>query len=74
MMGYYSEVGNHMGFTSYGIFIQIVLFLAFLLIMFWVIRSSDLSNESAEEILKKRLAKGEINKKEYESLKKEISK
>ncbi|MBI2131088.1 SHOCT domain-containing protein, partial [Candidatus Woesearchaeota archaeon] len=31
-------------------------------------------NESAIEILKKRLAKGEIDAKEYEKLKKEIEK
>lgn len=62
-------------FPGFGILLQLLLFLAFILIIWWVIKSGGLgSKESAEEILKKRLAKGEITKKEYESLKKEISK
>lgn len=68
---------GHMGgafFPGFGIFLQLILFLTFLGIIYWVINSSKTSNESAEEILKKRLAKGEITKKEYNELLKEIKK
>ncbi|MDA3855722.1 MAG: SHOCT domain-containing protein [Candidatus Woesearchaeota archaeon] len=74
MVGDYYGLGGHMGFMGYGIFIQILLFVAFLLIMFWVVKSGNISNDTADEILKKRFVKGEITKKEYNDLKKEISK
>ena len=61
-------------------FIFTALFIAGIIILIiWLVKrvnSSGLgqaSNNDAIEILKKRYAKGEINKKEFESLKKDIS-
>jgi putative membrane protein len=51
-----------------------VFFLTVFLYLLYVIFSSkkDKSSESALDILKKRLAKGEISKEEYEDLKEKI--
>lgn len=64
----------HEIFPGFGLLLQLILFITFLGIVYWVINSSKIKEESAEEILKKRLAKGEITKKEYNELKKELSK
>lgn len=62
----------HSIFPGFGILIQLLLFITFLIIIYWVIKSGKIKEESAEEILKKRLARGEITKKEFNELKKEI--
>ena len=62
----------HGGF-GFGWIIQIIIFVAFFAIVWWLLRSNQMQKtESASEILKKRLVSGEISKKEYEELKKEI--
>ncbi len=61
-------------FPGFPILMQFLLFLLFLGIVYWLIKSGQISNESPKDILKKRLAKGEITKKEYNELLKEISK
>lgn len=57
---------------------QIAIFILFFAIIWWVIRNSSSfgfrTGEGAADILKKRLASGEIDLKEYEKLKKEIEK
>lgn len=59
--------------NGFGWIIQIIIFIAFFAIVWWLLRSNQMQKtESASEILKKRLASGEISKKEYEELKKEI--
>jgi uncharacterized membrane protein len=63
-----------MFFPGFGILLQLLIFLGFIGIIYWVLKSGRISNESAEEILKKRLARGDIKKKEYEELLKEIRK
>jgi putative membrane protein len=75
-MMHYSDygigLGGHMGF---GIFFQLIIFLGFLAIIYWVITSGNIGkSKNPEEILKTRLAKGEITKKEYHELKKELEK
>lgn len=65
--GYMHEV-----FPGFGLLLQLILFVIFLAIIYWVIKSGNLSNQSAEDILKKRLVKSEITKKEYKELLKEI--
>lgn len=72
MMHYYGSWG--MGF---GFLFQLLIFVAFFLIVWWVIKNhhgfgKGFSSEEPIDILKKRLAKGEISKKEFEELKKEI--
>ena len=65
-----------MFFPGFGIFLQLIIFIGFLTIIYWVIKSGNngKASLSPEEILKIRLAKGEITKKEYQDLKKELEK
>ena len=69
----------HGGVFGYGWIIQIVILIALFAIIWWLMRSNTPTNpyvntkdEKPIDILKKRLAKGEITKKEFEELKKEI--
>ena len=71
MMHYYAGQGY---FPFFGVLFHLIPIVLFFLIIYWLVSSSKMSSDSAEEILKKRLARGEITKKEYEILKKEISK
>ena len=71
MMHYYG--GSGFGFHGFGFIFPLLILIIFLLVIYWVLKSGNLSSDSAEEILKKRLAKGEINKKEYRDLLKEIN-
>jgi len=72
-------MGNGL-FFGYGWLFQIVIFVAFFLVVWWLLKSNKSFSVKSErrtlekpmDILKKRLASGEITKKEYESLKKEI--
>ena len=70
--------GMHGGLYGYGWILQILIFIAFFAIVLWLIRKQPKEEkaikETPNEILKRRLASGEITKKEYESLKKEIEK
>ena len=61
-------------FPGFGIFVQLLLFIAFVIVIYWVVKSGNIIKQSPEDILKARLAKGEITKKEYNDLKKEIAK
>jgi putative membrane protein len=67
--------GGFMG-MGYGWLFQILIFVAFFLVVWWVIKSSTGKSEIKQskpiDILKRRLAKGEITKKQFEELKKEI--
>ncbi len=70
-------LNNFMGpgqifFPGFGIVLQILLFTIFLAIIYWVLKSGKISNETPEDVLKKRLAKGEITKKEYKEILKEL--
>ncbi len=73
MMYDYYGLG-HSVFPGFGILLQLLLFLLFLGVVYWVINSSKTSNDSAEEIAKKRYARGDITKKEFEDIKKELNK
>ncbi|MBI4452017.1 SHOCT domain-containing protein [Candidatus Woesearchaeota archaeon] len=68
MMGY--------GYLGLGWLFQILILVLFFLVIWWMFRNSSSfgfkANESALDILKKRLASGEIDTKEFERLKKEI--
>lgn len=67
-------------FFGYGWLFQIVIFIAFFLVVWWLLKTnktfflnSERKNlEKPIDILKRRLASGEITNKEYEKLKKEI--
>ncbi len=70
MMGY--------GYMGFGWLFQILILLVFFAIIWWMLRNSGSfgyqTNESAIDILKRRLASGEIGTKEFDRLKKEIEK
>ncbi|MBI2546048.1 SHOCT domain-containing protein [Candidatus Woesearchaeota archaeon] len=76
--GFGSGMGYGMGWFGFGWLFQIAIFILFFVIIWWIIRNSSSfgfrTGEAAAEILKKRLASGEIDIKEYERLKKEIEK
>ena len=65
---------GHNVFPGFPIFMQLVLFIMFLAVIIWVVKSGNINSDSPKDILKKRLAKGEIKKKEYNDLLKEIEK
>lgn len=54
--------------------LQLIIFIAFLIIVWWMLRNNKktISNDKPIDILKKRLAKGEISTSEYHKLRKEI--
>ena len=70
------QYGMGDGYFGLGWLFQILILVLFFAVIWWMLRSSGSfgfkTNETASEILKKRLAKGEINEKEYQKLKKEI--
>lgn len=65
---------------GFGPVFQVIIVILFLLVVLWLFRSGRhdeyraQKGETAMEILEKRFATGEITKKEFESMKKEISK
>lgn len=77
-MMHYSGMGY--GFMGFGWLFQIIIIILFFIVVWWMVKAAGSfgfkcrENDTPLEILKKRLAKGEINQKEYELLKKEIEK
>lgn len=61
---------------GYGWLYQILIFVLFFGVVWWLLKNQPMqksvSIEKPIDILKRRLAKGEITQKEFESLKKEI--
>ena len=80
MYGLYGDygwgAGNMMGWFGGGI-IMIVFWALFIALSVWVVREfsekNSKSSSNALDILKERYAKGEINKEEFESKKKDIA-
>lgn len=69
--------GMHSGgfMMGYGWIFQIIIFILFFLVVFWLLKNQKMTNttnETPEQILKRRLASGEIKKKEYEELMEEV--
>ncbi|MFA5259357.1 MAG: SHOCT domain-containing protein [Candidatus Pacearchaeota archaeon] len=68
-MGQY--LAHATGMYGYGWLFEILILIVFFIIVYWIVKSSQ-KNESASDILNRRYAKGEISKKQYLELKKEI--
>ena len=74
------QYGYGMGYGLMGIgwLFQILVLVLFFLVIWWILKSSGSfgfkTNETAADILKKRLASGEISEREYQKLKEEIEK
>ncbi len=63
---------GHYG-IGFGWIFQLIIMFMFIGIVIWILNSHNKTDSrSATEILKERLAKGEITLKEYKELKKEI--
>lgn len=64
---------------GYGWIFQIIIFVVFFFVVWWllknnaVMKNENRQDETPLDILKRRLAKGEITRKEYNNLKKEIN-
>ncbi|MBD3183194.1 SHOCT domain-containing protein [Candidatus Poribacteria bacterium] len=74
MMGYYYDSMHGYGGVLAIIF-WILLIVGLVLLIIWGVRSTETrnkNNETALDILKKRYAKGDISKEEYEQLKRDI--
>jgi putative membrane protein len=65
------KLGKLIGIHPYGWLIQLGILILFFLVIFWVLKSSK-PKESALDILNRRYANGELTKKEYQKLKKDI--
>ena len=59
------------GYMGFGWLFQLLILVLFFAVIWWIVKGK-FSSESPGEILKKRLASGEITMKEYEKLKREI--
>ncbi|MBR9706574.1 SHOCT domain-containing protein [Candidatus Pacearchaeota archaeon] len=64
-------IGRIFGIHGYGWLFQLLILIAFILIVYWVLKGNK-TKETAMDIVKKRYAKGEITDKEFLKLKKEI--
>jgi putative membrane protein len=61
------------GYSGFG-WIGMVLFWGGLIwLIAWLVRKNSCSGESSMEVLRKRYAKGEITKKEFDEMKKDLS-
>jgi len=74
-------MGQGYGLYGYGWIFNVLILIVLLLVIWWVLRQGKMGSaktpkktESPGEILKRRLAEGEITVKEYKELKKEVSK
>lgn len=67
MMGNWSPFGWGFGFISMLVFWGLIIWL-----IVWLIKTYSIKSESSSEILKKRYAKGEITKKQFEEMKREL--
>lgn len=61
---------GHMGY--FGGFGMILFWGAFIWLIIWLLKQNKSTSENPIEILKKRYAKGEITKKQYVEMKKDI--
>ena len=70
------DASNMMGFWGGGI-VMIAFWVLLVVFIVWIVREvsgkNSRSNSNALEILKERYAKGEINKEEFESKKRDLS-
>jgi putative membrane protein len=77
MGGQGCTLGGHGFFMGYGWIFQLVILLLLALIFWWLLRGQQFgytknSKDTPLEIVKRRYATGEIEKKEYERLRKEL--
>ncbi|PIN87010.1 hypothetical protein COV19_02295 [Candidatus Woesearchaeota archaeon CG10_big_fil_rev_8_21_14_0_10_44_13] len=74
MMGSYPASYDYSNYSYWNIF-RILLFAGVIFLIVWIIHRFGIKNTASEtplNILRKRFAKGEITKKEFEGMKKEL--
>jgi len=69
MMGY-NNLGYNFGF--FGWFLMIIFWVAIIAFIVWVIQQLIRNKESSHDILEKRYSRGEISKKQYQEMKKDL--
>lgn len=78
MAWYYDGYGMMGGIGFFGMFLMLLFWIGVIWFIVWLVRQSknfgSSDDETPSRILKKRYAKGEITKKEYEDMRKEIEK
>ncbi|MEK6826789.1 MAG: SHOCT domain-containing protein [Nanoarchaeota archaeon] len=74
MMGFYGSPYGYWGFGSFGMVMVILFWLVIIWLVVRAIRQFTMHKESSLDVLEKRFAKGEISKKEYLEMKKELRK
>ncbi len=62
----------HFGGDLIEFLFQLILFVLIILVVYWAIKSGKIRTNNPKNILKERLAKGEISKKEYKEILKEL--
>jgi putative membrane protein len=72
MMDWYNEYGMGMGMWFGGFFMFLFWVIIIFLLLSILKKSGKGEKETAEDILKKRYARGEISRNEFELMKKEI--
>jgi len=60
------------GFSYFGMFFMLVFWGLIIWLVIWLIKTYSKPSESALEILKKRYANGEMSKREFDQIKKDI--
>ena len=67
MMGY-----GPFGYSSFGLLFMLLFWVAIIWLIVWAVRQFTKGRETPVEILQKRFAKGEITKKEYETIRRSL--
>lgn len=78
MWGYGGPWGASWGFGFFGMLMMVVWWAVIIAAFVWLVKwlaglSKNESGRSVQDILKERYAKGEITKKEFEEMKKDLS-
>ena len=74
MMGYYGSPYGWWGFGWFGMVMMILFWVVIIWLIVWAIKHFTTGKESPLDILEKRFARGEISKKEYSEMKREMRK
>lgn len=64
-----------MHFGNMGVFVgfgMLLFWIVFIFVIIWLIKQIDKKGENSIDILKKRYARGEISKKQFDQVKKEL--
>lgn len=72
MMNYGNTIGYGGWWWVFGLLFWALVFIALVLLVYWLYRNIRGGGQSASEILKQRYARGEITRKQYDEMKKDL--